>query len=302
MEAIKGFKNYYTIAQESTYNIERRKPVADFHLEAMGKIYERAEGKPDVPHRHDYYTVLLIGKADGDHVIDFHTFPFGQQEVHFVSPGQVHQVVAKAKPEGWFFTFSKSFLVENNIPESFITNINLFQPFSKSPPLQLDQQTFDRLKNIIREMEACLPREFTYRNRALGALLQLFLIYCNNSASLNTSQLDEEHAGVCILRDFKKLVDTKYDEWHKVGEYAAQIHITTKHLSHTVKSLSGKSAKEVIQDRLILEAKRLLLHTDLAVKEIAYQIGFEEPLHFSGFFKKKEGVSPSGFREAHKNG
>ena len=67
-------------------------------------------------------------------------------------------------------------------------------------------------------------------------------------------------------------------------------------VSKTVRDLTGKVAKDHIQDRLALEAKRLLLHTSLSIKEVAYEIGFEEPLHFSGFFKKRVGVSPSQFR------
>ena len=139
--------------------------------------------------------------------------------------------------------------------------------------------------------------ELTYRSRALGALLQLFLIHCNNSSSVNPSHLDEENSGVCILRDFKHLVDEKYASWHKVNEYAAEVHLSPKYLSQTVKQFTGKSAKEFIQDRLVLEAKRLLLHTELSVKEVAYRIGFEEPLHFSSFFKKKVNISPTLFRD-----
>ncbi|MEL6656708.1 MAG: helix-turn-helix transcriptional regulator [Bacteroidota bacterium] len=277
--------------------IENRKPNTDFNLLDMGVIFDQVDGAIDVPHRHDYYTVLLIGKASGEHLIDYQSFPFQPQEVHFVGPGQVHQVAATAKPTGWVFTFSRDFLVENNIPESFITNINLFRTFGHSPPLALDQATFDRLFSIIQQMHECLPLNLTYRNRALGALLQLFLIHCNNSAAVDPSQLDEDNSGVCILRDFKHLVDDHYAKWHKVNEYAAEIHLSPKYLSQTVKQFTGKSAKEFIQDRLVLEAKRLLLHTELSVKEIAYRIGFEEPLHFSGFFKKKAGISPSHFRE-----
>jgi AraC family transcriptional activator of pobA len=268
----------------------------------MEDIYEQAQGKTDVPHRHDYYTVLLVERAHGSHVIDYESYPFQGPEVFFVSPGQVHQVALAEKPKGCAFTFSRDFLVENNIPESFISNINLFKAFGNSPPLKLDEDTFVRLVRIVTEMESCLPLELNYRNRALGALLQLFLIYCNNSAELDTGQLDEENPGVCILRDFKKLVDIRYADWHKVSNYASEIHITRKHLSQTVKNLTGKSAKEIIQDRLLLEAKRLLVHTDMSVKEIAYETGFEEPLHFSAFFKKKSGTSPSSFRAGKKRG
>jgi len=113
---------------------------------------------------------------------------------------------------------------------------------------------------------------------------------------VNDRQLDEDTAEICILRDFKSLVEQKYRKWHQVQNYASEINITPKHLSQTVKNVTGKVAKEYIQDRLVLESKRLLLHTDQAIKEIAYEIGFKEPLHFSNFFKKQTGVSPSDFR------
>ena len=155
--------------------IENRKPNTDFYLQDMGVIFDRTGGQTDVPHRHDYYTVLLIQEATGEHLIDYRSFPFQPLEVHFVSPGQVHQVAAATKPAGWVFTFSPDFLVENNIPESFITNINLFHAFGNSPPLSIDQETFNRLLGIIRQMEECLPLDLAYRNRALG--------HCSSSSS-----------------------------------------------------------------------------------------------------------------------
>mgnify|MGYP000356442481 FL=1 len=263
----------------------------------MGEIHDRAGGKVDVPHRHDYYTVILIKEAKGQHIIDYHSYDLAPLQVHFVSPGQVHQVVTPSRPKGSVFTFSRDFLVENNIPESFISNINLFRQFGETPPLGIDEITFERLSRILKEMQECLPLELHYRKRALGALLQLFLIYCNNSCLLDMTQLDEENSGVCMLRDFKKLVNENFQQWHKVAEYAPILHVSPKHLSHTIKQLTGKTAKEVIQDRLTLEAKRLLFHTDLSIKEIAFRVGFEAPLHFSSFFKKQAGQSPSQYRQ-----
>ncbi|MBX2875129.1 MAG: AraC family transcriptional regulator [Saprospiraceae bacterium] len=264
----------------------------------MELIYDQAQGKVDVPHRHDYYTVIIVEEAKGQHLIDYKSYDFSPLQVHFVSPGQVHQVVTSARPKGSVFTFSQDFLIENNIPERFISNINLFRQFGESPPLLIDETTFARLSRILVEMEECLPLDLHYRSRALGALLQLFLIYCNNSCLLDTTQLDEENNGVCMLRDFKDLVNQNFAKWHKVAQYAPTLHITPKHLSHTLKSLTGKTAKEIIQDRLVLEAKRLLFHTNLTIKEIAYRLGYEEPLHFSSFFKKQAGESPSQYRQA----
>jgi len=276
--------------------LKNRKGKVDFRLQRMESIYDLAGGGTDIVHRHDYYTVLLVERAEGFHLLDYTKFSFEAFEVHFVGPGQVHQVILSGRPKGSVMTFTKGFLVKNDIPESFITNINLFQNFGDSPPLKLDRETFKRLDKLIDEMETCLMLDLNYGSRATGALLQLFLIYCNNSLAFNTTQIDEENAAICILRDFKKLVEENYREWHKVKRYASELHISPKHLSQTLKNISGKVAKDHIQDRLALEAKRLLLHTTLSVKEVAYEIGFEEPLHFSGFFKKRVGLSPSQFR------
>lgn len=277
--------------------LERRKPNKDFMLQEMGAIYEQAEGKVDVPHRHDYFTVILVEHASGEHIIDYKSFRFQDRQVFFVSPGQIHQVITEAKPNGWVFTFSRDFMTGNNIPEQFISNLNLFRQFGDSPPLELDTDNFHRLKDIVLKMEACIPLEMKYRNRALGAYLQLFLIFCNNTCSANLLELDDKHSGICMFRKFKSLVDLNFKNWHKVSSYASEIHISPKHLSQTVKNLSGKTAKGFIQDRITLEAKRMLWHTALSVKEIAFELGFEEPEHFSGFFRKNAGVSPSSFRE-----
>ena len=278
--------------------IDVRQARMTIDVQRMEDIYDLADGQPDHPHRHDYYTVLFVEMSEGHHLIDYDKFQFRSREVHFVSPGQVHQVVLSQRPKGRVITFSKDFLVQNNISESFITNISLFQAFGHSPPLSLDNETVQKLNRVLDEMESCMPENLNYRLRALGALLQLFLIYCNNSAKLNTSQIDEDNAGVCILRDFKKLVEEKYWNWHKVKDYASELLISPKHLSQTVKNITGKVAKDHIQDRIILEAKRSLLHTGLTIKEIAYDIGFNDPLHFSSFFKKFTGLSPSAFRDA----
>jgi AraC-like DNA-binding protein len=276
--------------------LKQRPHHTAFNLQDMGAIHDQFGGRADLPHRHDYFTVLLVENAAGSHLIDYKSYEFREREVHFISPGQVHQVVNTARPSGKVLTFTRGFLAENNIPERFISNISLFREFGECPPLQPDGLTFDKLRLLVQEMETVLQQEIHYRNRALGSLLQLFLIYCSNTCSLNQSQLDEDNRSVCMLRDFKALVEQHFQEWHGVATYAAEMAVSPKHLSHTVKLLTGKAAKSIIDDRVALEARRLLLHTDLSIKEVAYQVGFEEPLHFSGFFKKQTGSSPSDFR------
>lgn len=282
--------------QHNKVDLKRRKPVSNFTLQKMETIYIQSQGKSDVAHRHDYFTILLVRKARGNHVIDYQSYPFGEEEVHFVSPGQIHQVLTDAIPDGWVITFSRQFLADNFIPENFISNINLFRQFGETPPLKVEPEIFSQLQNIVFDMQNAIDAGVRYRDRALGALLQLFLIRCSNICTLDFSQFNEEDSDVCLFRDFKKMVEEKYMDWHQVGQYAAAIYLTPKHLSSTVKKVSGQTAKEIIQDRITLEAKRLLRYTALSIKEIAYQLGFAEPLHFSSFIRKQTGMSPTMVR------
>ena len=102
----------------------------------METIYDLHNGVVDDPHRHNFYTILLVEKAKGQHIIDFNAFNLGSQQVFFISPGQVHQVIEETKSIGHVLTFNTEFLVANNIALEFIDNLNLFYTYGYSPPLE----------------------------------------------------------------------------------------------------------------------------------------------------------------------
>jgi len=279
-----------------TTPIERRQEQEAFRLIDMGAEYDRTNGSADIPHRHNYYTILTIADAKGYHMVDFHDYLLEGSQVHFIYPGQVHQLVCTERPKGWAMTFSSDFLMANNISESFITNINLFSAFGSFVPLSIQMNGYNRLAQVVQQMHSCHDMSTRWREQASGALLKLFLIQCSVLSQGSSSQFDESSSTICLVRDFRNMVDQKYHEWHKLSRYADELHITAKHLSQTVKSYTGRTGKDYIQDRILLEAKRLLFHTNLSIKEVAYQLGYQEPLHFSGFFKKQTGQSPTEFR------
>lgn len=268
-----------------------------FKLQKLEDFYADTSEAAGVLQNDELYTFIIVEEAKGVHTIDYIDFPFDNSEIHFIRPYQVHGIALDKASKGHVISVAKSYFLKHRIREELISNIFLFQDFGHTPPLKIDQDIFERISKIIEEIEACLADKVIYREEAIASLLQLFLIYCNNSSGMNTAQTSEEHPGICILRDFKRLVEKHFSEWHRVTEYAYELHISVKHLSQSVKNLTDKAAKEHIQDRITLEAKRILLNSNLSIKEVAQEIGFEEPLPFSGFFKKKVGVSPSQFRQ-----
>ena len=271
----------------------------ELHLNVttMEEIYDASQGETDHAHRHDYYTILWMKKGRGTHLIDFNTYELVENGVFFVSPGQIHQVVTPVRPEGWVITFSKAFLHMNHLSEDFLTEVNLFNSFEDRPPLQLSREVITRLENVMQGMQAIFNSSYRHKLAGMGAYLKLFLVYCEEECQVEETNFRQDHPGKQLLKDFKSLVQEHFRTQHGVGDYAGQLAVSQKHLNQVVKSLLGQTAKEVIQEKIMLNAKRELKYSELSVKEIAYSLGYEEPLYFSAAFKKAVGVSPSAFRD-----
>jgi AraC-like DNA-binding protein len=261
----------------------------------MEEIYALRNGAADVPHRHDFYTILIVKEAEGVHQIDFKDYKLSDQQVFFISPGQVHQVIEEKASIGYSIVFSVDFLLENTIPLSFIDNLNLFNNYGDAPPLSVNQLEITQLLAYCDSIYNYYQTDNEYKNHAIGAFLKLILIYCNTACSLpkESSQIQ----GNTVLKSFKELVEQRYKEWHHTSSYAEALHISSDHLNRVVKSLIGKTAKEYIQSRITLAAKRLLHFSALSNKEIGYELGFKEPAHFSAFFKNCVGISPAAFKQ-----
>ena len=103
--------------------------------------------------------------------------------------------------------------------------------------------------------------------------------------------------GQVLAQQFQQLVDKLYIDSKNVSDYAEQLNVTPNYLTTTVKQITGKTAKDIIQERLFLESKTILSFTDLDIAEIAYQLNFSEPTHFTRFFKKYSGTTPNKFRQ-----
>jgi len=280
-----------------TYNqINRDNKSLSFGISRMEDIYEERKGLVDVPHRHNYYTVLLTIKAKGKHLIDFKSYSLSDNQIFFIRPGQVHQVIEYKKTIGFSIIFSNQFLVQNNIPICFIEDLNLFNDFGETPPLSLNEEGLKKLNRYVEEIWSINQSDIAFKSEAIGSLLKLMLICCNNLSSISKIDFQSFESGSIVLKTFKSLVNKNYSIWRSTSAYANKLNITPDHLNRVVKSLTGKTAKEHIQSRIIMAAKRLLYFTNLSVKEIGYKLGFSEPANFSAFFKKCTGVSPSKFK------
>lgn len=269
-----------------------------FVLKTMEEIDEQLGGIADTPHRHNYYTVIWSRTATGKHIIDFHTYTIQPDCVFFVSPDQVHQIITDPLPTGYVILFTPEFLEKNSIRKDFISNLKLFRSSDETPPLLLTPRMIDRLLHFTLQMKTAFQSKNEMFLETIGAYLKLFIIECNGHCSLhedtNTQSIE---VGKALVRNFKDLVEQNFRKWHQVKFYAEALNVTPNYLNEVIRSSINTSAKDLIQNRIILEARRMVVHTEKSGKEIGYNLGFDDPSHFSKFFKNHTRQSLQEFKE-----
>jgi AraC family transcriptional regulator, transcriptional activator of pobA len=268
-----------------------------FVIKTMEEIDLALGGIADKPHKHNYYTVIWPVNATGKHIIDFREYPIRPNHLFFVSPGQVHQVITDPGPTGFVIVFSPEFLEMNSIRKDFIADLRIFRKSDETPPLPLTGSMARNLTLFSRQMMVEFRNRKEMYLEKIGAYLKLFLIECNSQCSLHpTAEPPYIDSGKTLIRNFRETVEQHFHTWHQVKEYAEALFVTPNYLNEAIRSSMDISAKEYIQNRLVLEAKRLAIFTEKSNKEIGYDLGFEDPGHFSKFFKKQTGKSLQDFK------
>lgn len=266
-------------------------------MKRLEDLYCSNHGESDIPHRHDYYTIIFFEKGEGTHIVDFTEYRIENSSIYFIVPGQMHQVIPASEPKGWTLKFTDEFLIANAISDKLIDNIYLLNDFGHLPPLTINETQLPVYLNIISQITYFSNTLENYTQEAIGALLKLFLIQSNNNCSLhksNNPQLLETTNQ--LLYSFKQLLKSNFASMHMVSDYADKLAVTADYLNKTIKGITGKSAKDHIQSKLIIEAKRALLFSEISSKELAYELGYEESAHFNNFFKRMTGQTPTEFR------
>ena len=254
--------------------------------------------KVTYPHRHDdFYEILFLTQGEGVHTIDFQDYDIRPYTIFFLSPGQIHELSLSDDVQGYIFLFTSSFYHFNKTEPYKLFELPFFYNLAqKTPPLYLEnkaerQRFIDYFHEAISENQLKL----TDNEEVIRALLDLILIQSKRIYPVGT--MDEyAHKGRILVKRFKQLIEEKCQENLSVKQYADLLTITPNHLSETVKSVTGRTSTDLINDRMILEIKRLLTHTEMGVSEIAYHLNFADQSYFSKYFKKLTNVTPVSFR------
>jgi AraC-like DNA-binding protein/quercetin dioxygenase-like cupin family protein len=265
-------------------------PFALTRFEFMNSL-----GQADYPHRHDYYEVLYICAGEGTHIIDFESYSIQPPVFHFLSKGQVHFWQLSKPLQGYALLFPEEFLGFPSSNSIRAHDFALFHTVGHAPYLSVGQEHRTMVSGLLEGME----QEFHSKTaRSLTVLRAYLHILLTKLHRLYIADQPDENsqATSSLVRQFKQLVSDHFLTEHSVQEYAGRIGISTSHLRDTVKANTGYAPGHFIREKLALEAKRLLAHSDETVAEIGYRLNFEDASYFGRFFKRETGMSPNAFR------
>lgn len=258
----------------------------------MVKLTKEGSYDTSVPHRHNYYEVFIFEVGGGEHHIDFQTFPIKNHSVHFVSPGQVHYVVRREDSKGFVLLFSRDFYSSH---QQQLRQFPFLNNNSKEPILNLKSQDFETLSNLVSAIRSEQNSDDMVTNELIKAYLNTFLIHCKRF--FNENQKQALYSKDSLYYKFKQLIEENYLHLHNVSEYANRLNSSEKQLATATKKESGLTPKALIDERIILEAKRLVSYTSYSLQEIAFFLNYTDASHFAKFFRSKTGESPGQYRE-----
>ncbi|RYZ22486.1 MAG: helix-turn-helix domain-containing protein [Chitinophagaceae bacterium] len=247
------------------------------------------------PHRHSFYHLVLFTEGSGTHAIDFKPFAVSRGQAYFMVPGQVHSWQFSGGVDGFIVHFNESFFSGFLQNGRYLERFSFFQGIPESCVCQLPEEALALAIPLFESMCAEYERSDTASTDLLRVeLLRFFLLAGRHCGAAQEGQPSHK---ALLLQHFQRLVEEHYKELRLPREYAALLYITPNHLNALCQDLLGKTAGDVIRDRVLLEAKRLLVHTGNTIAHVAGELQFEDPSYFNRFFKKYEGQTPDQFRK-----
>lgn len=254
-------------------------------------------------HAHDFYSVILFTKGNGSIMINDYSYAVQPQTVCIIAPNQRHSFEGLGDVEGSIFFFCQDFYVEEF---SIIRLLNVFSYTSQTgtnvcnPCIGLSDKEFSVVISIINsiqnEYELCMLSNNSVviiRSHLNIMLLKLYELYESKSGKSNNNDS-------ILIHSLSHLVDSYYIQEQQLGFYTSAFNISESQLNDICKKHFNCGLKKILQNRLMQEARKLLLSSELSVSEIAYKLNFEDNSYFNKVFKNKTGLTPKRFRDIHK--
>ncbi|UIR57674.1 helix-turn-helix domain-containing protein [Sphingobacterium sp. SRCM116780] len=255
-------------------------------------LYNELHGERhiDKPHKHDFFIIVLFDNAKGVHNIDFQDYTIGNKQVHVLFPDQVHKWDIETDTTGYQLMIDKVFF------ERFAPYFRFsFTNYINHPVIPLTGNDFNLLKYEFDAVKDELEAEHSLQDIISARAAVIAAIVSKAAEDIFTDA--KVFQSNPRLAKFNMLIDRFFKEEKLVTFYASKLNISANYLNILCRKNLNVSATQLIQQRVLLEAKRMLQSTDLSIKEIAFELGFVDHAYFSNFFKSQTKITPTEFRD-----
>lgn len=246
-------------------------------------------------HRHNYFELFIFEKGAGYHEIDFTDFEIDSNSVQIVAPGQVHKMKRDLDTNGFVILFETSVFESNGLITDFLFDHICYSVDEMKPTYSFNELVGQQIVEMAKTIWQDYSSDNEMKHDFVLANLNLICIQCMRSIEKCKASATKNQQ---LYQQFRRFLRSNFKTIKKVKDYAAELAISEKQLNEIVSAKTGESASSIIYNQIILESKRLL-NTGMSAKEVGYELNFDDPAHFSKFFKKQTGTSPSEFQKIH---
>ncbi|MFN3849710.1 MAG: AraC family transcriptional regulator [Spirosomataceae bacterium] len=291
------------------------KPIPTYTIEQLNRCDENITMNVDIrrleihaknidgvhfPHRHDFYNLIFVTQGSGTHDIDFRRFDVVPNQLFFMNDGQIHEWDLSDDIKGYTLFFKKEFY---NVAEPIFSIPNL--PFFNNSANEAQMVIFEPdeakvIENFFEDILNEFQKKNTHNEAIIKTLLKIILIRSLRAYQPNFSA-SGSNLNISKIRVFEELIEKNYRKQKAVKDYADLMYMTANYLNAVCTKTVGKTAGEMIRDRILLEAKRLLIHSSMSVCQMGYYLGYDDCSYFIRMFKKDTGVTPEKFRAKNKD-
>lgn len=275
-----------------TYDFREGLPQ-EFEIIDFDFIFNALSEEIKTPHRADFYQIFWFQEGSPTHIVDFQNIKINPNSLLFINKNSVQLFDSETKFKGKAILFTDNFYCKTNWDTQFLKSTILFNDLLSIAQINISHSIIETIFEQL-ETESKNPID-EYQGDIIRNNLRNLLLHSERQRKKQGFVELEKDKDLEYALLFKELLEHHFIQHKNVGFYANKMNIPSKRLNQTTSKIFGKSPKNIIDDRVLLECKRLLAHTNDSVKEIAYSLSFEEPTNFIKYFKKHTGETPNSF-------
>ncbi len=299
---MKSKTNYYKDIFTLLKGLKTVQPLSqDFHIHKFSDTPNTWVKETSI-FRSDTYSIILLTRGEAEYKIGLSDYHITEGSIYFQAPQHLRYYNRLSEWQGYVIVFMERFFDDHPTLKKLVTEFDGFKITSKVV-VQLTDEILSETEQMFTHLYNISYSNSTHRFEKAKALLELIMHQSTEHYNYQYSNQRETKQNR-IVKQFEQIVeehlyDITQDNVERlitISEIAEQININSTYLGEVLKKVTGKTPKEILSDRIVLEARSLLNNTDMAINEIAFFLKFQDASNFTKFFKQKTGISPSEYR------